>query len=127
MHLHRLPIFNRIAETLHHLLEELRAVHVYTNITEPGAGASKNPGQQTIHFVFGTTVSGIAYCLQVFIAPNYNTPNQSVPILPVGATSFDLSINIAENTSYMFKVVPCNPGDMIVTAGSTGVTSAIIE
>ncbi len=127
MNLHRLPIFNRIAEKLLDLLEELRAARVYTNITEPGAGAHKDPGQQTIHFVFGTTVAGIAYCLQVFIAPDYNTPNRSVPILPVGATTFDLSINIAENTSYMFRVVPCDPGDMIVTAGSTGVSSAVIE
>ena len=127
MQLHSTPIFNRIAEKILDLLEDLRAARVYTNITEPGAGAHKDAGQQTIHFVFGTTVAGIAYCLQVFIAPDYNTPTQSVPILPVGATTFDLAINIAENTSYMFRVVPCNPGDMIVIAGSTGLSSSSIE
>jgi len=126
MHLHSLPLFNRIAEKLLHLLEELRAIHVYTNITKPGSGQPVVAGQQTIRIEFGTTVAGILYCLQVFKAPDYTNPITSVQ-LPLKSTTFDLPINIELNSSYMFKIVPCNPGDMIVHAGSTGVSSAIIE
>ena len=126
MHLHSLPLFKKIREKLLRLLEELAVIHVYTNITQPGSGAPLNVGLQTIRIEFGTTVANIDFCLQIFKAPDYDMPIKTVKV-GMNTTTFEFQLDVVANSSYMFKIVPCEPGDMIVTAGSIGMTSAIIE
>ena len=122
----RLTLVERILHLLLRLFQKRAAIRVYTNITRPGSGTRLDPGQHTIRIEFGTSVADIIYCLKIFQAPDYNTPINSIP-LPLNSTTYELTITIAENTSYMFRIVPCDPGDLLVTAGSVGITSASIE
>lgn len=123
---YHLPIFDVVREKLRELLAELSLTRVYTNITKPGSGTHYDPGPQTIKIVFGTSVADLIYCLKVYKSPNYTTPAMSIPLV-INSTTYDLTINIEANTSYMFKIVPCEPGTLIVMAGSIGITSAMID
>ncbi len=122
----RLTLVERIVQFFLRLFQKRALVRVYTHITVPGSGAGIGQGQQTIAFEFGTTVAGIIYCLQIFREPDYDTPIQSIQ-LAVDSTTYSLDILIAADTGYMFRIVPCDPGGMIVVAGSIGISSAIID
>ena len=95
---------------------------IYTNVTAPAPGTTFDPGKRTITVVYGTSVAGIDYCIQVFKGPNSTTPIKSVQV-PINSESFDLDITLEADSSYLIKVVPCDPpAGSIVTAGSVGIT-----